>query len=103
MTGYTLHQDFGQEADLVSLKERPQKRRLKLMADFVPNHTALDHPWVEQHPEFYVQGSSADLEREPDNYRQVETGCGSLILAYGRDPYFPGWPDTFQLNYRHRA
>ena len=26
---------------------------------------------------------------------------GSLILAYGRDPYFAGWPDTFQLNYRH--
>ena len=23
------------------------------------------------------------------------------ILAYGRDPYFDGWPDTFQLNYRH--
>ena len=71
--------------------------------DFVPNHTAPDHLWVEQHPEFYVQGSAADLDREPHNYRQVETGRGSLILAYGRDPYFPGWPDTFQLNYRHPA
>jgi glycosidase len=27
------------------------------MLDFVPNHTALDHPWVLTHPEFYVQGS----------------------------------------------
>jgi glycosidase len=43
------------------------------------------------------------LEREPHNYRQVETSHGSLIQAYGRDPYFPGWPDTFQLNYRHPA
>jgi hypothetical protein len=56
---------------------------------------------VKQHPEFYVQGSEADLDREPHNYRQVKTGRGSLILAHGRDPYFPGWPDTFQLNYRH--
>ena len=71
------------------------------MVDFVPNHTAPDHPWVKEHPEFYVQGSAADLEREPHNYRRVETSSGSLILAYGRDPYFPGWPDTFQLNYRH--
>jgi hypothetical protein len=31
----------------------------------------------------------------------AETGPGPLILAYGRDPYFPGWPDTYQLNYRH--
>jgi glycosidase len=101
VTGYTLHQDFGLEADLLRLKERLQKRKLKLMADFVPNHTAPDHPWVKQHPEFYVQGSEADLEREPHNYRRLETPSGSLILAYGRDPFFAGWPDTFQLNYRH--
>jgi hypothetical protein len=26
-------------------------------------------------------------------------GGQERILAYGRDPYFPGWPDTLQLNY----
>ncbi|MHB8068190.1 MAG: alpha-amylase family glycosyl hydrolase [Desulfobaccales bacterium] len=103
VTGYTLHRDFGQDADLLNLKKRLQARGLKLFVDFVPNHTALDHPWVEQHPEFYLQGTAADLEREPHNYRLVKTGRGSLILAHGRDPYFPGWPDTFQLNYRHPA
>jgi glycosidase len=103
ITGYTLHRDFGQDADLPGLWARLQARGLKLIVDFVPNHTALDHPWVEEHPEFYLQGSAADLEQEPHNYRQVETARGSLILAHGRDPYFPGWPDTFQLNYRHPA
>ena len=103
VTGYTLHRDFGREADLAGLRERLHSRGLKLIVDFIPNHTGLEHPWVEQHPEFYVQGSEADLEREPHNYRRVETPSGSLILAYGRDPYFPGWPDTFQLNYRHSA
>jgi hypothetical protein len=101
VTGYTLHRDFSQVADLLSLKERLGARGLKLIVDFVPNHTAMDHPWVIQHPEYYVQGDEAGLEREPHNYRQVETGQGVLILAHGRDPYFPGWPDTFQLNYRH--
>ena len=24
-----------------------------------------------------------------------------MVLAHGRDPYFPGWPDALQLNYRH--
>lgn len=101
VTGYTLHRDFGQAAELLDLKQRLQTRGLKLIVDFVPNHTALDHPWVIQHPEFYVQGNEADLEREPHNYRQVQTAQGPLILAHGRDPYFPGWIDTLQLNYRH--
>ena len=26
-----------------------------------------------------------------------------MILAHGRDPYFPGWPDTLQLNYGNPA
>jgi hypothetical protein len=62
----------------------------------VPNHTALDNPWVREHREYYVAGSEEDLAREPRNYCRV--GC---VLAHGRDPYFPGWPDTLQLNYRH--
>jgi glycosidase len=103
VTGYTLHRDFGQEADLLHLRERLRERGLRLIVDFVPNHTALDHPWVKQYPEFYVQGNEADLEREPHNYQRVQTNSGSLILAHGRDPYFPCWPDTFQLNYRHLA
>ncbi len=103
VAGYTLNRDFGDEAALPELRERLQARRLKLMVDFVPNHTALDHPWVREHPEFYVQGSQTDLNREPENYQSVETKRGAVILAHGRDPNFPGWRDTFQLNYRHPA
>src|SRR5947207_1952239 len=65
----------------------------------VPNHTALDHPWVSAHPEFYVEGSEEDLTRSPQNYSRVETDHGPRILAHGRDPNFPGWMDTLQLNY----
>ena len=25
------------------------------------------------------------------------------MLAHGRDPYFPGWPDTLQLDYSNPA
>src|SRR5262249_19769450 len=73
------------------------------MLDFVPNHTALDHPWVERHPEYYIRGTEADLERESKNYLRVKRAQGDTILAHGRDPYFPGWPDTAQLNYGNPA
>jgi glycosidase len=73
------------------------------MLDFVPNHTALDHPWVEDHPEYYVPGTEADLARAPQNYIRVRRTRGDRLLAHGRDPYFPGWPDTLQLDYGNPA
>ena len=98
---YALHSDFGGPEDIAALRDRIHARKLKLILDFVPNHTAMDHPWVEERPKFYVHGTSDDLAREPQNYRRVKTSSGERILAHGRDPYFPGWPDTLQLNYRH--
>lgn len=100
---YALNPEFGDVAALGRLRQRLRDRGLRLMLDFVPNHTGPDHPWVVERPEYYVHGTEDDLAREPWNYRRVETGRGPAILAYGRDPYFPGWPDTFQLNYRHPA
>jgi hypothetical protein len=96
---YTVHRDLGGDAALARLRQRLQKRGLKLMLDFVPNHMAPDHPWTDEHPEYFIHGSETDLARSPRNYCRVQTKNGPLLLAYGRDPYFEGWPDTLQLNY----
>jgi hypothetical protein len=85
VTSYTTHLDFGGDPALIRLRERLHGRGLRLMLDFVPNHTALDHPWARQHPEFYVPGAEAG------------------VFAHGRDPYFPAWQDTLQLNYAQPA
>jgi glycosidase len=73
------------------------------MLDFVPNHTAMDHPWVEDHPEFYIPGSEQDFARAPANYAMVRRKQGDVLVAHGRDPNFPAWPDTFQLDYGNPA
>jgi hypothetical protein len=98
---YTVHADFGGNAALERLRERLARRGLRLLLDFVPNHTALDHAWARTRPELYIGGSEADLACSPHNYTPVQTLQGARILAHGRDPYFPGWTDTLQLNYRH--
>jgi hypothetical protein len=103
VTGYTVHRDLGGDVALGRLRDRLRKRNLKLMLDFVPNHTGIDHPWVEDHPDYYVSGTEQDLARAPANYVRVTRRRGDLLLAYGRDPYFPGWPDTLQLNYGNAA
>ena len=96
---YVVNRRYGGPAALERMRKRLSDRGLRLMLDFVPNHTAIDHPWVSEHPEYYIHGSEQDLTREPQNYLRI----GAQIFAHGRDPYFPGWPDTVQLNYRHRG
>lgn len=103
ITGYTVHPGLGGDAALARLRQRLRARGLRLMLDFVPNHTALDHPWVADHPEYYIAGTETDLAKAPQNYVRVPRKRGELILAHGRDPYFDGWPDTLQLDYGNAA
>lgn len=103
ITGYTVHEHLGGDAALARVRERLRQRGLKLMLDFVPNHMAPDHPWVEEHPEYFIAGTELDLARAPKNYTWARRQRGDLILAHGRDPYFDGWPDTLQLNYGNPA
>ena len=103
ITGYTVHRDLGGDTALARVRERMRQRGLKLMLDFVPNHMAPDHPWVEERSEYFIPGTEMDLARAPKNYTWARRQRGDLLLAYGRDPYFDGWPDTLQLNYANPA
>ncbi|MGN6544206.1 MAG: alpha-amylase family glycosyl hydrolase [Aureliella sp.] len=103
ITDYSVHTALGGNAALARVRERLKQRGLKLMLDFVPNHMGLGHRWVEEHPEHFVQGTEDDLARAPANYIRVKRKKDSIIFAHGRDPYFPGWPDTLQLNYANSA
>lgn len=103
VAGYDVHRDLGGDAALARLRDRLRARGLRLMLDFVPNHVALDHPWVQAHPEYFITGTEQDLAREPGNWVRLDTPRGALILAHGRDPGLAGWTDTLQLNHRHPA
>ena len=96
---YEVDSILGGPESLARLRKRMQAFNLKLCLDFVPNHTALDHPWVETNPDFYIQGEDVDINSQPENYINIKSKKGEQIFAYGRDPYFSGWPDTLQLNY----
>jgi glycosidase len=106
---YEVEPRHGGRAGLAALRQRLAARGLRLILDFVPNHTATDSVWITEHPSHYVQGTPRDLRKQKDVFFETRDAWGrSLILAHGRDPYFPAWIDTAQLNafdhgYRQQA
>jgi hypothetical protein len=88
---YTVDRNLGGPEGLAAARAALAHRNLRLILDFVPNHTAPDHPWLLRHPEYYVRGTAADAGDAFFEY-------GGNVFARGRDPYFAPWPDTAQLN-----
>src|SRR5947207_3005280 len=54
---YTVSEQLGGLEGLLRLRARLHQAGIGLILDFVPNHTACDHPWVHDSPQYYVQGS----------------------------------------------
>lgn len=74
-----VNPNFGTMDDFRQLVREAHEHSMKLIIDWVPNHTAWDHPWVTQHPEYYMQDSLGNITYEAD------------------------WTDIAQLNYGNRA
>ncbi|HEX3515028.1 MAG TPA: alpha-amylase family glycosyl hydrolase [Trebonia sp.] len=85
---------FGGRDGLAAARAALAARGARLILDYVPNHVAPDHPWVMSDPELFIRGSEDDLHADPAGW----VAAGGQVLAHGRDPYFPPWPDVVQLN-----
>jgi len=95
---YKVPHALGGEAGLAQFRAALHARGLKLLLDFVPNHLGLDHRWLSERPDLFVRSP----EPRPGAFRR-QTRLGPCWLAHGKDPYFPPWTDTAQLDYRRPA
>lgn len=77
---------YGTAADFRALVDAAHARGLKVILDWVPDHTAPDHPWVKQHPDYYIRDKHGkpSVPREPD---------GKLT----------DWTDVVQLDFKNPA
>jgi Alpha amylase, catalytic domain len=91
---YAVDPSFGGPEGLAQARKALAARGARLVLDYVPNHVAPDHPWTTEHPERFVRGTQTDLGSDGAAWIAV----GENILARGRDPYFPPWPDVVQFD-----
>ncbi|MGQ9908886.1 MAG: alpha-amylase family glycosyl hydrolase [Candidatus Flexifilum sp.] len=95
---YQVDERIGGRRGLAVFRLRLRERGVRLMLDFVPNHVATDHPWTDN-LELVIRGRPEDaIERPSDFFIKRDSHGREIVLAHGRDPYFPGWADTAQLN-----
>jgi Alpha amylase, catalytic domain len=91
---YVVDSTLGGPDALAAARAELAVRGVRLVLDYVPNHVAPDHRWVTEHSDYFVQGSREEAEQSPDAF----LATNGSVLARGRDPYFPPWPDVVQLN-----
>jgi len=91
---YVVDEHLGGPEGLTIARQELSKRGMNLILDFVANHVALDHPWVVEHREYFIQSNADDATKDPSSFIESD----GTIFARGRDPFFPAWPDVLQLN-----
>jgi len=55
--------EYGSLTDLRNLVDGAHSRGMAVLLDFVVNQTSWDHPWITQHPDWYVHDGSGKIEQ----------------------------------------
>lgn len=92
---YEISPLLGSPEALAHVRSALHRRGMRLIVDFVPNHFHAETSLLEEQPHLFLQATPEQLRTDPVNYYRHN----GQILAHGRDPYFPAWKDTVQVNY----
>lgn len=100
-----IHPDLGTMEDYRAFVRRAHRMGLKVMADLVPNHAAMDSKLIEEHPEWFMQipilGDPAKPPKGYFLYEHPRTGKEYWLHHGGYDSYgkLATWDDTVQFDY----
>jgi len=78
-----VNPDFGTMQDFKNLVSAVHDRGMKIIIDWVPNHTGWDNPWITAHPEWYTKNAKGEIT-DPINPDTGESW---------------GWTDVADLDY----
>jgi glycosidase len=70
---------------------------LKVILDFIPNHFHIESSIVKNNPEYFINWNNN--ENKELNEVFTHQNFPSTNIANGKDPHFPAWKDTAQLNW----
>jgi glycosidase len=97
---YKINRSLGGKKQFAELVQRARAVNLRVIVDFVSNHLALDSPWIRKNPNFFIRNNT---QARPQSTGQFFLHPNGEVVAFGRDPHFPPWHDTSQLDYTDKG
>ncbi len=94
---YVVNPALGNFRDLKKVREDLNSKGMKLFLDFIPNHFSANTKLLKKHPEIFLPANK-DLYAN-DKYTYFKLDGAEKYFCHGRDPFFPPWEDTVQVNY----
>ena len=95
---YEINPEIAELKELRNLKKSLNEMGISLLLDFVPNHFNADTFLLQTHPGIFLKGNDEAFRQDPHTFFQTPYHPGKYF-AHGRDPFFPAWTDTIQLDY----
>jgi len=99
---YEVNGKIGSKSELLDLKSTLNRLGLKLILDFIPNHFNSESVLLKTCPELFLQATEKHYKNDKSTYFR-DPFDRDIYFAHGRDPYFPAWTDTAQVNYFNEA
>jgi len=56
-----VNPDFGTDTDFKSLVSKVHQLDMKIILDWVPNHTGFDNNWISEHPDWYTKDKNGEV------------------------------------------
>ena len=84
---YSINPEFGTMADFKNLVDAAHTIGLRVILDWVPNHTAWDAVWIDEHPEYYTEYKGALTVPLNEHGEPIEDWSDVVDLDYSN-------PDT---------
>ena len=95
---YLVNPEIATEQELLEVKKVLNNLDIKLILDFVPNHFSVHSTLIVTDPYLFIEVDEKSYNENNHLYFKSELADGK-IFAHGRDPFFPAWQDTIQVNY----
>lgn len=95
---YDVNPDLGSWLELKELKRYLNSIGLKLFLDFVSNHFSADSKYLRTNSDIFLKADEDFYQVDSFTFFKPEADPNN-VYAHGRDPFFPAWTDTVQINF----
>lgn len=95
---YEVNPNLGDNKSLENLKEILNNLGIRLILDFVPNHFSAHSSLIQTDPYIFLEADKEFYRKDSLTYYKPVEDI-DRYFAHGRDPFFPAWEDTVQVNY----